>query len=67
MEDRLIELESKLAHQDQTLHELNEVVTDQQSRLMQLEQLCVSLAEKVQAMGEAMPAASGGDERPPHY
>ena len=67
MEDRLIDLESKLAHQDQTLHELNEVVTDQQSRIMQLEQLCLSLAEKVQSMGDEMPAASGGDERPPHY
>ncbi len=66
-EERFIELESKLAHQDQMLHELNEVVTDQQAQLMQLEAMCRSLVERVRALGEGMPAGDPGDERPPHY
>ncbi len=67
MEDRIIELESRLAHQDHLLQELNDVLTDQQSRLMQLETLCRTLADRLQAIGEMMPATSGGDEPPPHY
>ena len=67
MEDRIIELESRLAHQDHLLNELNDVLTDQQSRLMQLETLCRSMADRLQAIGEMMPATGRGDEPPPHY
>jgi len=66
-EERFIDLETRLAHQDQMLHELNEVVTDQQAKLMHLEELCRSLAERVRSLGEGLPATDAGDERPPHY
>ena len=66
-EERLIELESRLAHQDQTIFELNDVVTDQQSRIMQLERLCQSLAERLASLAESSQAGSSDDERPPHY
>jgi len=66
-EERFVDLESRLAHQDQLLHELNDVVTEQQARLMQREELCCSLIERVRAMGEGAPAGSADDERPPHY
>lgn len=66
-EERFVELESRLAHQDQVLHELNEVVTDQQAKLMQLEDLCRSLIDRVRALGESLPAGGPVDERPPHY
>ena len=33
MEDRIVELETKLVFQDQTINELNEVITDQQNQL----------------------------------
>ena len=66
-EDRLIDIESKLAHQDQLLLELNDVVTEQQARIMQLEQLCSSLVERVQAIGEATTGDGPQDDRPPHY
>ena len=67
-EDRFIDLESRLAHQDQLLNELNEVMTQQQAKLMQLETLCNSLISRVRSIGDAMPADSDPtDERPPHY
>ena len=66
-EERIVELESKLAYQDQMLEELNDVLTDQQARLMQLEELCRSLAERVRALGEASPGGEPDAERPPHY
>jgi SlyX protein len=66
-EERFIELESRLAHQDQMLHELNDVVTDQQAKLMHLEELCRTLIDRVRSLGEGMPAGDPTDERPPHY
>ncbi len=66
-EDRLINIESKLAHQDQLMLELNEVVTEQQAKIMQLEQLCISLVERVRAIGELTPGDGPQDDRPPHY
>ena len=66
-EERFIDLETRLAHQDQLLNELNDVVTAQQAKIMQLEALCKSLIQRVQAVGDSVPADTDGDERPPHY
>jgi len=66
-EERLVDIESRLAHQDQLLIELNDVVTQQQEKIMNLEELCRSLVDRVRSMGDAMPADSSRDERPPHY
>jgi len=66
-EERFIDLESRLAHQDQMLHELNEAVTAQQANLMRLEELCRSLVNRVKSLGEGMAAGDPTDERPPHY
>ncbi|MDJ0750088.1 MAG: SlyX family protein [Woeseiaceae bacterium] len=66
-EDRFIELETRIAHQDQLLHELNEVVTGQQARIMDLEQLCKALLERVRSMGDGVTTGSPDDERPPHF
>ena len=66
-EDRLTEIEFKLAHQEQTVLELNDVVTNQQSRIMQLEELCRSLIDKVQSLADAGPDEGDQHEAPPHY
>ena len=66
-EERFINLESRLAHQDQLLNQLNDVVTEQQAKIMQLEELCKSLIQRVQSVGDRLPADDPGDERPPHY
>lgn len=67
MEERLIDLESRLAYQDQAISELNDVITNQQETIMKLERLCASLSARMAALAEALPPQGGGDETPPHY
>lgn len=66
-EERFIDIETRLAHQDQLLHELNEVVTGQQARIMDLEELCRALLERVRSLDDGLTAGNPVDERPPHY
>ena len=66
-EERFIDLETRLAHQDQLLNELNDVVTAQQTKIMQLEELCKALILRVRAAGDSASDGDVGDERPPHY
>ena len=66
-EERFIDLETRLAHQDQLLNELNDVVTEQQAKIMQLEALCQSLIQRVRSVGDSVPSDEAFDERPPHY
>lgn len=66
-EERFVDLESRLAHMDQMLHELNDVVTEQQARITQLEELSRTLRDRIRSLGEDGPAGDPLDERPPHY
>ena len=66
-EERFVDIESKLAHQEILLEKLNEVLTNQQVRLTQVEELCGRLVERVQAIGEASSDAAADHEPPPHY
>ena len=68
-DDRLIDIETKLAHQEHMLAELNDVITEQSVRLGHLEELCQRLAERLRTLGDGAGANGGGpdDERPPHY
>lgn len=66
-EDRLIEIETKLAHQEDLVNELNTVVTDQQAQISRLEELCRSLISRVRSLADAETTGDSGDDRPPHY
>ena len=66
-EERLVNIEIKLAHQDQLLIELNDVITKQQEKIMKLEELYGSLVNRVRSIGESLPGDADPDERPPHY
>jgi SlyX protein len=65
VERRLVELETKIAFQEETIQQLNEVVCDQQLRL---ERACARLEELAGRVAEQPPAGAPADaERPPHY
>jgi SlyX protein len=66
-EQRFVDIETKLAHQEHLLLELNEVITKQQENIMRLEKLCDSIIERVRSLGEALPGDANVDEKPPHY
>lgn len=66
-EKRVIEIETKLAHQEHLLSELNEALTDQQAQISGLERLCQSLIERVKSLLDSSPADQATDEHPPHY
>ncbi len=66
-EERFIDMETRLVHQDQLLFELNDVVTKQQEKIMRLEELCASIVERIRSLGDESPSDAESDERPPHY
>lgn len=67
IEDRIIELETKLSYQEDLLEELNSHVITQQAQIDKLNQLCGILKEQFTAVMSSLPDASSGDEVPPHY
>jgi SlyX protein len=66
-EQRLIDIEVKLAHQEHALDEVNQVLTDQQAQLSRLEQVCQSLIERLRSLSDGSAADERDNEKPPHY
>ncbi len=66
-EERLIELEIKLARQDDLVETLNKTVYRQQKKIDELEALCTALARHVKDLRAAANEGSPAHERPPHY
>ena len=62
---RLIEIETKLAFQDQLVEQLNRVVVEQHKRIDELNVLCEQLRKRVQILSEQT-AEDVVDEPPPH-
>jgi SlyX protein len=65
-DERFIELEIKLAYQEDLLQALNSVVVDQQGQISRLEETCVLLSRRVKTMG-GNEMIDSGFEIPPHY
>lgn len=68
----LEDLQSRLAFQEQTLTDLNDVVAYQAEQIERLEQQLRALAGKYRDLREAVEERPGNsstplDERPPHY
>ena len=69
LEERLEILESRLAFQEHTLENLNQVVTRQDRELLELRQRLADLAARLKEIDAANPASGSGSEHeiPPHY
>jgi uncharacterized coiled-coil protein SlyX len=65
MEERIIQLETLSALQDQTISSLNEEIFRQQRDISKLRNRLDELEEKLQEF--AQPQQIAGNERPPHY
>lgn len=66
-DDRLIDIETKLAHQEHTIADLNEAVTAQQVQISMLQSHVEALTVRLRSLSDALPAEDAGDEKPPHY
>ena len=67
-EDRLIDIETKLAYQEKMIKDLNEVVVEQQKAIEKLAAGYGRLAKMYQEHARMMSAVDGpADEKPPHY
>jgi SlyX protein len=64
-EDRFVDIEIKLAHQEDLVDELNKVVYQQTRRIDQLEALVNQLAEHIR--NNAQSGQNPVNEPPPHY
>ena len=63
-DQRLFDLETRTAHHDRTIAELNDVITAQWKKLDALERQIGRLGEEMEALLSAdMPA----NQKPPHY
>lgn len=66
VEQRLEALESRIAHQDQTIHDLSQELFAQQKQVEQLQRHTRLLAQRLEEARHGV-ADAVGDERPPHY
>ncbi len=64
-EDRFVEIEIKLAHQEDLVESLNQIVYNQQKRMDKLESMCAALAQHIRDDAHQGPNAIS--EKPPHY
>ncbi len=67
-QQRLINIETKLAYQEDTVQQLNDVIFAQQKQIDQLELLCQHLIGRIKELSEQYPASNiASTEKPPHY
>jgi SlyX protein len=64
-EDRFINIEIKLAHQENLVESLNQTIYEQGRRIDQLEAMVAKLAEHLRTLRDA--GQGPVNERPPHY
>ncbi len=77
MNDKIIELETTLAHHEQKLDELSELVTDQWKQIELLKRALTKAEDKIDQMAYDKKDGGGSEsgssmddlraERPPHY
>ena len=65
-EDRFVDIEIKLAYQEDLVESLNQMVYQQSQRIDQLEALVGKLADHVRSNAQSTPGVLL-NERPPHY
>lgn len=67
--DRLQELESQLAFQDELHTQLNDILARQDREISELKRQVLALSGRLKVLGDSLPGGSAGqgEEPPPHY
>lgn len=66
LEGRLVELQSQLAFQEDTVCTLNKIVTEQQGQIERLNEMLNVLKSQIESGGYDA-GATNRQEKPPHY
>jgi len=66
-EEEIIELQTRLAYQEDWLQRLNEVIYRQQQQIDRLQVLSDELLQRVRTLAESGAAEPPEDDTPPHY
>ncbi|GAB3542777.1 SlyX family protein [Noviherbaspirillum agri] len=66
-DDRLVDIEIKIARQEDLVDTLNRTLYEQQKKIDELEALCTALARHIKEMREASTERGPANEKPPHY
>jgi len=66
-EERLIDIEIKLSHQEDAVEELNKVICQQQKKIDHLEAICEALIRHVKESSDGAVEQRTTNEIPPHY
>ena len=68
IEERLVELETQITFQDQTIKDLSDVIYKQQQELERLATLCAALGKQSKELAESDQGSDApANEKPPHY
>ena len=67
LKDRLIELESRVAFQDSTIEELNDVIVKQQFQMDKLEKNLEIIKAQLKNLAPSPIASEKEETPPPHY
>lgn len=67
MNDDLLELQTQLSYQDDSVQQLNDVVTRQQGEIDGLRREIEVLKQQLQVLVASQSEASGDEAPPPHY
>jgi SlyX protein len=66
-DDRIVDIEIKLARQEDLVDTLNQMVYQQQKKIDELEALCSALARRLKDLASAAAERNPLNEKPPHY
>jgi SlyX protein len=66
-ENRLDDLEIKLAALEDLVDTLNQTIYRQHAKIDELETLCAALARRLTETQARLPETDAADEKPPHY
>ncbi|MCP3940184.1 MAG: SlyX family protein [Desulfobacteraceae bacterium] len=67
-EERLVKIEMKIAFQEQTIKDLNDVIYEQQNEINRLSTICDVLVKQGREFSEFTSRVDApANEKPPHY
>jgi len=66
-DERIVDLEVRLAFQDDLIGELNDVLCRQQDQIDRLQKLYRELLDRVAQLSEVREGVTIASQRPPHY